>query len=65
MPEKIYNVIETQNGVPIKAWTKGVLLDYDALAPEFRAVWPADRFIGHPRWSGPGGRRGSRCSASR
>ena len=27
MPEKIYNVIETQNGVPIKAWTKGVLLD--------------------------------------
>jgi len=27
MAEKIYNVIETQNGVPIKAWTKGVLLD--------------------------------------
>jgi tRNA-splicing ligase RtcB (3'-phosphate/5'-hydroxy nucleic acid ligase) len=27
MSEKIYNVIETQNGVPIKAWTKGVLLD--------------------------------------
>jgi len=27
MPEKIYNVIENQNGVPIKAWTKGVLLD--------------------------------------
>ena len=27
MAEKIYNVIETRNGVPIKAWTKGVLLD--------------------------------------
>jgi len=27
MSEKIYNVIETQNGVPIKAWTKGVLLN--------------------------------------
>jgi len=27
MAEKIYNVIETENGVPIKAWTKGVLLD--------------------------------------
>src|SRR3954468_13968341 len=27
MSEKIYNVIETKNGVPIKAWTKGVLLD--------------------------------------
>ena len=27
MSEKFYNVIETPNGVPIKAWTKGVLLD--------------------------------------
>jgi len=27
MSEKIYNVFESKNGVPIKAWTKGVLLD--------------------------------------
>src|SRR5579871_3614603 len=27
MPDKIYNFIETDQGVPIKAWTKGVLLD--------------------------------------
>jgi tRNA-splicing ligase RtcB len=27
MSDKIYNVIETEKGVPIKAWTKGVLLD--------------------------------------
>ncbi len=25
--EKIYNLIETENAVPIKAWTKGVLLE--------------------------------------
>src|SRR3977135_1745890 len=27
MPDKFYNFIETEHGVPIKAWTKGVLLD--------------------------------------
>src|SRR5579862_2909565 len=27
MPDKIYNVIQTDKGVPIKAWTQGVLLD--------------------------------------
>src|SRR5579859_7347994 len=27
MSDKHYNFIETENGAPIKAWTKGVLLD--------------------------------------
>jgi tRNA-splicing ligase RtcB (3'-phosphate/5'-hydroxy nucleic acid ligase) len=27
MPDKSYNIIENDQGVPIKAWTKGVLLD--------------------------------------
>ena len=30
MSDKIYNVIETETGVPIKAWTKGVLLEDSA-----------------------------------
>jgi tRNA-splicing ligase RtcB len=31
MPEeKSYNVLTTENGVPIKAWTKGVLLEDQA-----------------------------------
>ena len=32
MQEKNYNVFESENGVPIKAWTKGVLLDDKAKA---------------------------------
>ena len=37
MAEKIYNVIETENGVPIKAWTKGVLLDDRAISQHVSA----------------------------
>src|SRR5258708_5584912 len=30
MTERSYNFIETKNGVPIKAWTKGVVLEPEA-----------------------------------